>query len=281
MPERPPHSSGLSRAASRGREAAATVAQTARSGLDAADQMRSAATEIARVRRDPSAAALRRQAAARRRVQVWGAGTIVGVAGTAAAIATWVTAGFSAAVIFYLLLSLAVLGYCLTGAVRAGRDLRQRRRVTAALPPPQPNRRTVDRSLSPELAQLGGYSDALRQIIGLVGLVDDASMRSLRGDVIAAADAAEFRLRRLADQLTALLRARRSGPKAPAAGLDTTIATLADQLSCGIEQYGELVSAASESALASRPAVAPDPALPEATARLRALASGLQALSGE
>ena len=284
MPDRPPHSSGLARAASRGREAAATVASTARSSLDAADQVRSTASEIVRVRRDPSATALRRHAAARRRVQVWGAGTVVGVAGTAASITTWVTAGFSAAVIFYLLLALAVLGYCLTGAVRATRDLRQRRRVVTSLPPPQPDRRPVDRALTARVAQLGAYSDSLRQLIGLVGLVDDASMRSLRGDVIGAADAAELRLRRLADQLTVLLRAQRSGPAAARsgpAGLDATVATLTQQLSAGVEQYGELVAAASESALASRATPVVDPTLPEATSRLLALAGGLRALSNE
>ena len=261
-------------------------------GVQAVENVGSAASEVLRVRRDPSAAAVRKRTAARRRTEVWGVGTALGVAGTAGAILKLVDAGPSATLIFYLVLALAVLGYCAMGLVRASRDLRVRSRRVAALPPPQPVRRVPPRGLGTEMQRLGRYSDSLRQMVVLVGVIEDESVRSLRRDVLAAADRVETELRQAAERLTGVQRARRGSPGDPA-GLDTTIAGLTATVRSGVEQYGELVSAAGESVAATRawqdtqdaglpvPSQVSDRGLAEITDRLRGLAAGMRELAAD
>ena len=257
-------------------------------GVQAVENVGAAASEVLRVRRDPSAAAARKRAAARRRVEIWGVGTGLGSAGTAGAVLALIHSGVSATSVFYLLLAVAVLAYCGTGLLRAARDLRVRNHRVAALPPPQPARRVPPRGLGAELQQLGRYSDSLRQMVVLVGVIEDDSVRSLRRDVLAAADRVERELRQTADRLAGVQRARR-GPGDPA-GLDATIAGLTGTIRTGVQQYGELVSAAAESVAATRawqdtqvPAVSgaiSDRGLLEISDRLRGLAAGMRELAG-
>ena len=87
----------------------------------------------------------------------------------------------------------------------------------------------------------------------MIGIVnDDADVRRLRDDILAAADSAEAGLRRQAQDLTGVLRARRSAPPEAAAQLDATAALLRRQIHDGVDGYGDLVSAASEAVAASR-----------------------------
>lgn len=257
-------------------------------GVQAAENVGAAASEVLRVRRDPSAAAVRKRAAARRRTEIWGVGTGLGLAGAALAVTELVGSGASATVIFYLVLALAVVAYCGQGLARALRDLRVRSRRVAALPPPQPARRVPPRGLGSEMQRLGRYSDSLRQMVVLVGVIEDESVRSLRWDVLAAADRVETELRQSAERLTGVQRARRGSP-GDAAGLDAAIAGLTETVRSGVEQYGELVSAAGESVAATRAwqanqmpmsgEVMSDPGLAEITDRLRGLAAGMRELA--
>lgn len=274
-------------------------------GVQAAENVGAAASEVLRVRRDPSAAAVRKRTAARRRTEVWGVGTGLGLAGTAGAVIGLVDSGASATLIFYLVLALAMLAYCGTGLVRAARDLRVRSRRVTALPPPQPARRVPPRGLGAEMQRLGRYSDSLRQMVVLVGVIEDESVRSLRRDVLTAADRVETELRQAAERLTGVQRGRRGNP-GDAAGLDVTIAGLTSTIRSGVDQYGELVSAAGESVAATQawqdtrdpglPASnqalsnqalsnqaqsnqVPDRGLVEITDRLRGLAAGMRELA--
>jgi hypothetical protein len=102
-----------------------------------------------------------------------------------------------------------------------------------------------------EMARLDGYADGLRHLVGMIGIVDDASVRVLRGEIVSAADASEARLRNQAVALTGLLKARRSAPPEAAKQLDATAGVLTRQIHDGVANYGQLVSAASEAVAAS------------------------------
>jgi hypothetical protein len=133
----------------------------------------------------------------------------------------------------------------------------------------------------------------------LIGIVqDDADVRRLRDDILAAADAAEAGLRRQAQDLTGVLRARRSAPPEATAQLDATAALLHRQIHDGVDGFGDLVSAASEAVAASRalaehggvgvaglptrqlsPGVVVSGELQGPTDQLRALAAGMRELT--
>jgi hypothetical protein len=85
----------------------------------------------------------------------------------------------------------------------------------------------------------------------MIGIVDDASVRVLRGEIVSAADASEARLRQQAVTLTGLLKARRSAPPEAAKQLDATAGVLTRQIHEGVANYGLLVSAASDAVAAS------------------------------
>ncbi len=223
-------------------------------GVDLAGQLSAAAAEMIRVRRDPAVQARKRRRAARRRVQVWSAGAVVTGAVTATGVASVAgEKGWSSGAIGAMVLLVAVLVWCIVGIVRAGVDLRARTRALNALPAPQPARPAVAGMIRPEIDRLDGYSDGLRQLVGMIGIVDDdADVRRLRDEILVAADATEARLRRQAQDLTGVIRARRSAPTEAAAGLDATVNVLRRQIHDGVDGYGGLVSAASEAVAASR-----------------------------
>ena len=102
------------------------------------------------------------------------------------------------------------------------------------------------------MAKLDGYSDGLRHLVGMIGIVEDPGVRVLRDEILTAADASEARLRQQAVDLTGLLKARRTAPPEAARQLDSTVDALRGQIGAGVEAYGDLVSAASEAVAASR-----------------------------
>jgi hypothetical protein len=209
-------------------------------GVELATMVSATAAEAVRTRRDPAMVARRRRRAAKRRVRVWTTGTVVGTAASA---------GVVAAMVF----SVAFLVWSIVGLVRAAADLRARTRIVDALPAASPPRRAVAGAIRPEISRLDGYSDGLRQLMGMVGIVDDdPGVRELRDEILAAADATETRLRRQADELTAVLRAQRNAPPDVVAQLDATATLLTGRIREGVAGYGQLVSAASEAAAASR-----------------------------
>lgn len=248
-------------------------------GFDAAGQVGAAASEMVRTRRDPALVAERRRLAARRRVEGWGLGTAIALASTAGVTVAVVHQGISAMYVFYVVLAVAVLLWCGSGLVRAGRDLRARTRTVAALPPPQPARRAVARAIQPEIDRLAGYSDSLRHLVGMIGVTEDPTLGGLRSDVLTAADAAEVGLRRAAAELTGVLRARRDAPVSAVDHLDGTAAALTAQIRAGVQQYGGLVTATTETVAASRTLQTSTESLGDVTDRLRALAIGLREIA--
>jgi hypothetical protein len=222
-------------------------------GVDLAGQVSAAAAEMIRVRRDPAVQARKRRRAASRRLKAWSAGAIVTGAVTATAVATVAGEGWTSGAVGAMVFLVAILLWCIISIVRASVDLRVRTRALNALPAPQPARPVVAASLRPEIDRLDGYSDGLRQLVGLIGIVhDDADVRRLRDDILAAADSAEAGLRRQAQDLTGVLRARRAAPPDATAQLDATAALMRRQIHDGVDGYGGLVSAASEAVAASR-----------------------------
>ncbi len=270
-------------------------------GLDLANQVGASAVEAVRSRREPAAVARRRQRAARRRVKSWTAASVATVAGGAGVVA--VSGGLSAGVIVGLVVLTVALILCVARALRAAADLRARTQVVDALPPPSPQRGAVAAELRSTMARLDGYSDGLRRLVGMVGLVGDGTVRALRDDVIMSADATERRLRARAADLSDLIRTRRRATQEVTGELDVTIAAMRTEVEDGVEAYGRLVTAANEAAHATRglaqgaasgaPAVAgpqtkPDrPPAPTAGApelvdpidRLHALAAGMRELT--
>jgi hypothetical protein len=233
--------------------AALTTSAAVANGVDLAGQVSAVAAEMIRTRRDPSVQAEKKVRAARRRVSTWSAGAVVGGALTATGAVMIADDGLTAGVVGITVLFVALLVWCIVGLVRATVDLRVRKRVAAELPAPAPARPAVAGAIRPEMAQLDGYSDGLRQLVGMIGIVeDDPSLRQLRDEILAAADVSEARLRRQAKDLTGLIKARRAAPPAAAAQLDTTVKGLRQQIRAGVAGYGELVSAASEAVVASR-----------------------------
>ncbi len=222
-------------------------------GVELATMVSATAAEAVRTRRDPAMVARRRRRSAKRRVRAWTSGTVVGTAATAGGAVVIATGGLSAGVVAALVISVAFLVWSIVGLVRAAADLRARTRIVDALPAASPPRRAVAGAIRPEIARLDGYSDGLRQLMGMVGIVDDdPGVRELRDEILAAADATETRLRRQADELTAVLRAQRNAPPDVVAQLDATANLLSTRIREGVAGYGQLVSAASEAAAASR-----------------------------
>lgn len=281
---------------------ALTSGEAVAQGVELATMVGATASEALRTRRDPAVVARKRRRAAQRRVRSWTATAVVGAAGTAGGVAVIAGSGVSAGVAAAMVLFVALLIWSVAGVTRSVADLRARSRIIDALPPPSPKRRPVAGKIRQEMARLDGYSDGLRHLIGMIGIVDDdPGVRKLRDEILAAADATEARLRRLASDLAGVLRARRNARREIAAPLDETAAVLQRQITEGIAAYGELVSAASEAASASSvladltarpgppmtshapaPALAgptPTPELEQPIDQLRALAAGMRELT--
>jgi hypothetical protein len=234
-----------------------------------------------RSRRDPSLVAARRRRAARRRVTASSLGALLFAAIGATGVLQMASDGMDAGAVGALVLMVGLLVFCLVGVVRAGIDLRARTKVMRRLPAPQPPRRPVAGAIRAQIARLDGYSDALRQTTGMIGIVqDDSGVRRLRDETLAAADAAEGRLRAQAGELTSMLR----GGRPPAGSrLAAACDSLKSQIVTGVDEYGRLVAAASEAASASRALAAsagPTGGMSEATDQLAALAAGMRELPG-
>jgi hypothetical protein len=234
-------------------------------GLDLAAQVGATAAEAVRSRREPAQVARRRQRAARRRVRAWSAGTVVTVAGGAGVVAV---GGLSAPAIVALAFLTLVLTLCVLRGIRAAGDLRNRNRVVNALPPPSPRRSAVAGELRAPMTRLDGYSDGLRRLVGMIGLIEDGTVRSVRDEVIAAADATEQRLRDRAAEASTLIRARRRAAADVGGQLDGTIVAMRREIDDGVAGYGALVVAANEAVHATRSLAqgAPGQARPPAVA---------------
>lgn len=251
-------------------------------GRDAVTAVKDTAAEALRTRRDPALVAERRRVAARRRLAGW---SLIGIILTAVCVAglMGVTRGAAGvAEIGGLVLAAGLWVYSVVGIATAARDLRARAAVVRNLPPPQPARRAVAGSVRPVMARLDAYSDALRSGIGTIGFGPDASdyaaLRSIRDETLAAADAAEVRLRRQASELSAMLRAAEPSANAH---LASTCATLRREIDAGVDEYGRLVVAASSATAASRQvamAAGAGDEVQRATERLAALAAGMREL---
>jgi hypothetical protein len=269
-------------------------------GVELAGQLGATAVEMRRVRRDPAMQARKKRRAAKRRLVAWSAGAILIGGGTASGLTAVVQGDHSSGAIGGMVVLVAVLIWCIVGIVRAARDLRTRSRVVAQLPDIAPARPVVASEIRPEMARLDGYSDGLRQLIGMIGIVqNDPGVRQMRDEILVAADRSEARLRQQAVDLSGLIRARRTAPADGAARLTGTVDVLQQQIRAGVVAYGELVSAASEAVAASRslrdgalgagPAVASDrstpvdgtlqPGLTQSIDQLRALAAGMRELT--
>lgn len=257
-------------------------------GMDLVGQASGTAAEIIRNRRDPAVVAQRRRQAARRRVTAWSVGALLPAAFVAYAI-TQLASGVGPSDVAMLVVFAGLLVWCLVGTARAAVDLRRRTAIARSLPAPQPRRPAVAAAVRPEIRLLDGYSDGLRQLVSMIGAENtagaDDSIRSLRDDIIATADAAESRIRVQAAELTALSRSRTAAPAQAVRGIDDAAAGLVGSIRAGVQQYGALVTAASETAAASRDLARAIPgrdgAMDETIDRLRALAAGMRELTGE
>jgi hypothetical protein len=269
-------------------------------GIELAGQVGATAAEMLRVRREPAVIARRRRRAAKRRTQAWSVGVVASGGATAVVAVTLLPGGLSAGAVLALIFLAALLVWCVVGAVRSAAELRARGRAVAALPPPSPARRAVAPEIRPQMAKLDGYSDGLRHLVAMIGIVDDPGMRALRDETLSAADASEARLRQQAVDLSGVLKARRAAPAGAAQQLDATVELLRQQIAHGVAGYGDLVSAAGEAVAASRqladqelgPGAAITPAGPHAIAgdarehelqrqvdQLRSLAAGMRELT--
>jgi hypothetical protein len=273
----------------------ASVAQ----GVELVTAVGATAAEAMRARRDPAVVAGKKVRAARRRAQAWTAGAIVSGAVAATGTVTVIEEGLEAGAVGAMIFLVALFLWCVVGVVRAVVDLRARKKVLAALPAAAPQRPVVAGEIRPEMARLDGYSDGLRHLVGMIGIVEqDPGVRALRDEILDAADTSEARLRKQAMDLTGLLRARRSAPPAARVQLDGTVEVLRAQIHDGVAGYGELVSAASEAVAASRqladqagrPSTAPSavgplgpgtlhPELEQPIDQLRSLAAGMRELT--
>jgi len=221
-------------------------------GIELAGQVGATAAEMLRVRREPAVIARRRRRAAKRRTQAWSVGVVASGGATAVVAVTLLPGGLSAGAVLALIFLAALLVWCVVGAVRSAAELRARGRAVAALPPPSPARRAVAPEIRPQMAKLDGYSDGLRHLVAMIGIVDDPGMRALRDETLSAADASEARLRQQAVDLSGVLKARRAAPAGAAQQLDATVELLRQQIAHGVAGYGDLVSAAGEAVSASR-----------------------------
>jgi hypothetical protein len=266
-------------------------------GVEMAAMVSATAAEALRTRRDPAVVAQRKVKAARRRVRGWTAGAVVSGALAATGTVTVIDQGPEAGAIGAMVLLIALFVWCVVGIVRAAVDLRARKAVLAALPVASPKRPAVAGEIRPEMARLDGYSDGLRQLVGMIGIVEDEpGVRALRDEIISAADTSEATLRRQALDLTGLIKAQRTAPPAAKAQLDGPIDALRQHIRQGVTSYGDLVSAASEAVAASRqladqaggstpdgqlgPPGSPHPELGRSIDQLRSLAAGMRELTG-
>ena len=265
-------------------------------GVEMAAMVSATASEALRTRRDPAAVAKRKVKAARRRVRGWAAGGVVSGALAATGTVTVIDEGPEAGAVGGMILLIALFIWCVVGVVRAAVDLRARKAVLASLPVAAPPRPAVAAEVRPEMARLDGYSDGLRQLVGMIGIVEDEpGVRALRDEIISAADTSEATLRRQAQDLTGLIKTQRSAPPAAKAQLDGPIDALRSHIRHGVTSYGDLVSAASEAVAASRqladqtggaPAAgqlgrtdSTHPELGRSIDQLRSLAAGMRELS--
>ena len=265
-------------------------------GVEMAAMVSATASEALRTRRDPAVVAKRKVKAARRRVRGWAAGGVVSGALAATGTVTVIDEGPEAGAVGGMILLIALFIWCVVGVVRAAVDLRARKAVLASLPVAAPPRPAVAAEVRPEMARLDGYSDGLRQLVGMIGIVEDEpGVRALRDEIISAADTCEAILRRQAQDLTGLIKTQRSAPPAAKAQLDGPIDALRSHIRHGVTSYGDLVSAASEAVAASRqladqtggaPAAgqlgrtdSTHPELGRSIDQLRSLAAGMRELS--
>ena len=245
--------------------------------VEAAGQVSASAAEFVRVRRDPAELAMRRRKAAVRRANIWGVGTVVGVAGGAAVVAGGAT---SASAIFVLVLLIALIAWCTVNLARSAGQVRRCSAVVASLPPPQPGRRPVAGPIRRDMSQLDSYSDGLRHLLSMLPATADGSMAVLRTEVIAAADDAERLLRRQGQEYTGIRRTLVGAPVSARPALQHTADELAGRIRHGIGQYSSLVAAATQTVAA---AAALDRALADLEAptdRLHALAIGMREIAG-
>jgi len=255
-------------------------------GADLVNQVSVTASEYLRHRRDAGVIAEKRRRAARRRLTLWAVISVIALAVGVTGLTDMLQTGFTGAGIGALVIFGALLIWGVVGSVRSARDLARRSKVVRDLPPPQPKRPAVAAPIRDDMAKLDGYSDGLRQLVGLIGVAqDDAGLLAMRNDILAAADDAEARLRRQAVEFTGLVRARTTAPEAARAGIGSTADDLRRQIESGVASYGDLVAAASETVAATRAlaAGAPAPRADEQLAghadQLRALAAGMRDLT--
>jgi hypothetical protein len=255
---------------------------------DLVNQVTVTAAEYLRNRRDAGVIAEKRRKAARRRLTVWLIIAVVALALTMTAVTDMVRDGVTGGGVGALVIFAGLLTWGTVNSVQAGRDLARRSKVVRELPPPQPKRPAVAAPIRDDMAKLDGYSDGLRQLVGLIGVAqDDAGLRAMRDDILTAADDAETRLRAQATDFTGLVRTRASAPAAARPGIERTAADLQRQINAGVNAYGDLVSAASETVAASRalsagaPRVSADEALAGHADQLRALAAGMREITHE
>lgn len=248
---------------------------------DAVHHATSAAGEMLRVRREPAVIAARRVQSAKRRVGLWSAAGAVPAAGLAVQFVSNGAAAVASAEVLRTTLYLALLVVCLVAVLRAATELRARRSLLRALPPPAPARTVVASRIRPQLTKLGEYSDGLRKLAGLTGLDPTSPLAAeLRSDIIASADVAEKTLRARAAELTDLDRAAATAPTEARPGLRAVADTLAGEITAGVAEYGKFVTAVSQVVIAGRNMRADSTELSENTDRLRWLATGMRELAG-
>jgi len=245
-------------------------------GIKVAGQVGASTSEFLRVRRDPTEAAIRRKRAARRRFTLWGIGSALGIAAGAALTVNVVHGGFNVSLVLSITLTGALLIWCLLGLVRSGTDLRRRSAILATMPPPQPARRLVASAIRSEVNRLDRYSDGLRDLIWIL----PAPVRSsLSTEVIGCADEAERLLRRQAQEFTVLHESARGAPASARPTLKTTADALSGRIHEGVERFGQLVAAATDTVAASTELSSAIAELQPATDRLSALAIGMREIA--
>ena len=249
-------------------------------GVEAAGQVGASATEFLRVRKDPAEVAFRRRRAAVRRVNIWGAGTAVSTAVGAAVSVGVASDGISASTAFTLVLVLALILWCVVGLVRSVVELRKRTRAVALIPPPQPARRPVAAPIRAEILRLDAFSDGLRQLVPMLSVAAGAPARELGRDVLGAADAAELLLRQQAQEYTGVRKTAAAAPPDAGPALVRTSDALAQRITLGVEHYGRLVAAATDTVAASAELTGVVNDLHGPTERLTALAMGMREISG-
>jgi hypothetical protein len=255
----------------------AAVAMTR--GVQAAGQVGATATEFLRVRRDPAEIARRRRQAAVRRIKIWSAGVVVGVASGGALAVSAAADGLATSMIFSMVLVAALVLWCLLGVFRSVADLRRRSREVAGIPPPQPSRRAVAPQIRPEIGRLDSYSDGLRRLAELLPAVADSGFAGLRHDVIASADVAEELLRRQAREYTQIRRAASAAPRPAQPTLLATADLLAQRIRSGVQEYGRLVAAATDTVAASAELSGVLADLRDPAERLSTLAMGMREIA--